>query len=112
MKSLKESQSFDVVSGKEFSHDVRVRTPESYAEDAAFLKHLETKMDKVSKDEIRKLYRIATTGLSVRFKVDKAMARLRVWEHEKTQSGTINNGLKYGEIFKRGRELLETIREG
>ena len=77
-KSLKESQSFDIVSGK----------------------------------ELQKIYKIALRGLKTRYALDRAIAKLRVQEHEKKQSGTINDGLKYHEIFKRGREMLMQIREG
>lgn len=77
-KSLKEAQSFDIVSGK----------------------------------ELQKIYKIALRGLKTRSALDKAIAKLRVHEHEKKQSGTISNGLKYSEIYKRGREWLMQIREG
>ena len=78
MKSLKESQSFDIVSGK----------------------------------ELQKIYKIALRGLKTRYALDKAIAKLRVREHETMRRGAINNGLKYHEIFKRGREMLMQIREG
>ena len=95
-KSLKESQSFDIVSGKEFGRETAVHSLDTYQEDNAFM---------------RKIYKIALRGLKTRYALDKAIAKLRVHEHEKKQSGTINNGLKYREIFKRGREMLMQIRE-
>lgn len=113
MKSLKESQSYDVVSGKEFGRMMAVNQKDTYAEDNAFMKRMEKmRFEDMNRGELQKIYKIALKGLKMRCALDKAIAKLRVWEHEKTQSGTINNGLKYGEIFKRGRELLETIREG
>ena len=81
-KSLKESQSFDIVSGKEFGQGNR-----------------------------RPLAGHVPRGQRLHA-LDMAIAKLRVHEHETMQRGAINNGLKYREIFKRGREMLMQIREG
>lgn len=70
------------------------------------------RFEDMNRQELQKIYKIALKGLKVRCALDKQLAKLRVHEYEKKQAGTINNGLKYTEIFKRGRELLETIREG
>ena len=75
------------------------------------------KMEKIrfedmNRQELQKIYKIALRGLKTRSALDKQLANLRVNEHEKKQSGTLNNGLKYHEIFKRGREVLMQIREG
>jgi len=113
MKSLKESQSYDVISGKEFGRMTAVNQKDTYAEDNAFMKRMEKiRFEDMNRGELQKIYRIAQDGLKVRSALDKAMARLRVKEHETMQLGIINNGLEYTEIFKRGRELLEIIREG
>ena len=53
-----------------------------------------------------------TKSLKESQSLDRAIAKLRVHEHETMRRGTINNGLKYHEIFKRGREMLMQIREG
>ena len=112
-KSLKESQSFDIVSGKEFGRETAVHSLDTLAEDNAFMKRMETiPFKNMNKEELQKIYRIALKGLKVQSKLDKALADIRVHEHEKKQSGTLNNGLKYHEIFKRGREMLMQIREG
>lgn len=112
-KSLKEVQSFDIVSGKEFGRTTSLQSKDTYAEDNAFMKKMEKlRFEDMNRDELQKIYRIALRGLKLRCALDKQLAKLRVHEYEKTQTGTINNGLKYSEIFKRGRELLETIREG
>lgn len=113
MKSLKEEQSYDIVSGKEFGRTTAVNSKDTYAEDNAFMKKMEKlRFEDMNRDELQKIYKIALKGLKMRCALDKAMAKLRVKEHETMQLGIINNGLKYTEIFKRGRELLETIREG
>ena len=112
-KSLKESQSFDIVSGKEFGRETAVHSLDTYQEDNAFMKRMETiPFKNMNKEELQKIYRIALKGLKVQSKLDKALADIRVHEHEKKQSGTLNNGLKYSEIYKRGREMLMQIREG
>lgn len=113
MKSLKESQSFDIVSGKEFGRTTSLQSKDTYAEDNAFMKKMEKlRFEDMNRAELQKIYRIALRGLKLRCALDKQLAKLRVHEYEKTQTGAINNGLKYSEIFKRGRELLEGIREG
>ena len=75
------------------------------------------KMEKIrfedmNRQELQKIYKIALRGLKTRYALDKAIAKLRVREHETMQLRAINNGLKYREIFKRGREMLMQIREG
>ena len=113
MKSLKESQSFDIVSGKEFGRETAVHALDTYQEDNAFMRKMETlRFEGMNRQELQRIYKIALRGLKTRSALDKAIAKLRVHEHEKKQSGTLNNGLKYHEIFKRGREMLMQIREG
>lgn len=70
------------------------------------------RFDDMNRQELQKIYKIALRGLKTRSALDKAIANLRVREHETMQLGAINNGLKYHEIFKRGREMLMQIREG
>ena len=112
-KSLKESQSFDIVSGKEFGRETAVHSLDTYQEDNAFMRKMEKiRFEDMNRQELQKIYKIALRGLKTRSALDKAIAKLRVHEHEKKQSGTLNNGLKYHEIFKRGREMLMQIREG
>ena len=112
-KSLKEAQSFDIVSGKEFGRETAVHSLDTYQEDDAFMRKMEKiRFEDMNRQELQKIYRIALKGLKVQSKLDKALADTRVHEHEKKQSGTLNNGLKYHEIFKRGREMLMQIREG
>lgn len=112
-KSLKEEQSYDIVSGKEYGRTTAVNSKDTYAEDHAFMRKMEKlRFEDMNRSELQKIYKIALKGLKVRCALDKQLAKLRVHEYEKKQTGTINNGLKYTEIFKRGRELLETIREG
>ena len=66
----------------------------------------------MNRQELQKIYKIALRGLKTRSALDRAIAKLRVHEHEAIERGAINNGLKYHEIFKRGREMLMQIREG
>ena len=113
MKSLKESQSFDIVSGKEFGRETAVHSLDTYQEDNAFMRKMEKiRLEDMNRQELQKIYKIALRGLKTRYALDKAIAKLRVREHEAIERGAINNGLKYHEIFKRGREMLMQIREG
>ena len=80
---------------------MNVKTPPTIAEDNAFMKKVVLK--DISKEELRKLYRIAQDGLKTRCAVDKALADITRREAEKIAHGTINHGLKYSEIFKRAR---------
>ena len=112
-KSLKESQSFDIVSGKEFGRETAVHSLDTYQEDNAFMRKMEKiRFEDMNRQELQKIYKIALRGLKTRYALDKAIAKLRVHEHEKIKCGAINNGLKYSEIYKRGREWLMQIREG
>ena len=112
-KSLKESQSFDIVSGKEFGLETAVHALDTYQEDNAFMRKMEKiRFEDMNRQELQKIYKIALRGLKTRYALDKAIAKLRVREHETMQLRAINNGLKYHEIFKRGREMLMQIREG
>ena len=112
-KSLKESQSFDVVSGKEFGRETAVHSLDTYQEDNAFMRKMEKiRLEDMNRQELQKIYKIALRGLKTRSALDEAIAKLRVREHETMQLRAINNGLKYREIFKRGREMLMQIREG
>ena len=86
MKSLKESQSFDIVSGKEFGRETAVHALDTLAEDNAFMKRMETiPFKNMNKEELQKIYKIALRGLKTRSALDKAIAKLRVHEHEKKQ---------------------------
>ena len=112
-KSLKEAQSYDIITGKEFGRMTAAQSKDTYAEDHAFMRKMEKlRFEDMNREELQKIYRIALKGLKMRCALDKALAKLRVHEYEKKQTGTINHGLKYTEIFKRGRELLEGIKEG
>ena len=112
MKSLKESQSFDIVSGKEFGRETAVHSLDTYQEDNAFMRKMEKiRLEDMNRQELQKIYKIALRGLKTRSALDEAIAKLRVREHETMRRGAINNGLKYHEIFKRGREMLMQIRE-
>ena len=112
-KSLKESQSFDIVSGKEFGRETAAHSLDTYQEDNAFMRKMEKiRFEDMNRQELQKIYKIALKGLKTRSALDRAIAKLRVHEYEKKQSGTLNNGLKYSEIYKRGREWLLAIREG
>ena len=113
MKSLKESHSFDIVSGKEFGREPAVHSLDTYQEDNAFMRKMEKiRLEDMNRQELQKIYKIALRGLKTRSALDEAIAKLRVREHETMQLRAINNGLKYHEIFKRGREMLMQIREG
>ena len=70
------------------------------------------RLEDMNRQELQKIYKIALRGLKTRSALDMAIAKLRVHEHETMRRGAINNGLKYHEIFKRGREMLMQIREG
>lgn len=112
-KSLKEAQSFDIVSGKEFGRETAVHALDTYQEDTAFMRKMEKiRFEDMNHQELQRIYKIALRGLKTRSALDRAIAKLRVHENEKKQSGTLNNGLKYSEIYKRGREWLMQIREG
>ena len=94
-KSLKETQSYDIITSKEFGRATSVQAPDTYAEDKAFMKKMEKlRFEDMNRDELQKIYKIALKGLKVRCALDKQLAKLRVHEHEKKKTGTINNGLK------------------
>lgn len=113
IKSLKEAQSYDIITGKEFGRMTAAQSKDTYAEDNAFMRKMEKlRFEDMNREELQKIYRIALKGLKMRCALDKQLAKLRVSEHEITQRGAINNGLKYTKIFKRGRAMLEQIREG
>ena len=112
MKTLKEAKSFDAVMGKEYSRNIRMNSEGTYLEDNSFMKRMETIPFKdMSKEELQKIYKIALKGLKMRRALDKALANIRVREHEQKQDRTLNNGLKYSEIYKRWREMLHRILE-
>ena len=112
-KSLKESKSFNIISRKEFGRETAVHALDTYQEDNAFMRKMEKiRFEDMNRQELQKIYKIALRGLKTRSALDRAIAKLRVNEHETMQLRAINNGLKYHEIFKRGREMLMQIREG
>ena len=112
-KTLKEAQSYDIITGKEYGRMTAAQSKDTYAEDNAFMRKMEKlRFEDMNREELQKIYRIALKGLKMRCALDKQLSKLRVHEHEIKQRGAINHGLKYTEIYKRGRELLEQIREG
>lgn len=60
--------------------------------------------------EVRRLIRIAESGMRVRFAVEKWLADIKRREAEKIADKTINNGLKYSEIYRRLTSLLRGMR--
>lgn len=105
-----EAEYLEIAYGMDTNRDINLKTPPTLAEDNAFMKKM--RFDDMNKEELRKLYRIAQDGLKVRSALDKQLASVRVNEHKAIELGVINNGLKYGEIFRQWRELLVQIREG
>jgi len=102
-----ESEYIAIAYGMDTNREFNLKTPPTLAEDNAFMKKVILK--DISKEELRKIYRIAQDGLNVRSNVDKAIADIRRHEAEKIATGVINNGLKFSEIYKRARELLRGL---
>ena len=61
-------------------------------------------------EEVRRLIRIAEKGMSVRFGVEKWLADIKRSEAEKIADKSINNGLKYSEIYRRLSSRLRGMR--
>ena len=95
---------------RETNRHINANTPPTLAEDKAFMRKMNNlRFADMSNEELKRVYKIALNGLYVRSNVDKAIADISRWEHEKTQLRTINHGLKYSEIYRRARVLLRTI---
>lgn len=59
MKSLKESQSFDIVSGKEFGRETAVHALDTYQEDNAFMRKMEKiRFEDMNRQELQNLDRL------------------------------------------------------
>ena len=103
----KEEVARNIAIDKEYIRAVNTNTPPTLAEDKAFMRKMNSlRFKEMSNEELARVYKIALNGLYVRSNVDKAIADISRHEHEKKQSGTINHGLKYSEIFRRAREVL------
>lgn len=90
---------------------VHANAADSYAEDSQFLRHMRT-LDtrRLTPTEVRRLIRIAENGMRVRFAIEKWLADIKRWEAEKMADKSINNGLKYSEIFRRLTSQLRGMR--
>lgn len=87
-----------------------LQSPATYAEDMAFLNHLKRKdITKLKPDELRKLLRVAKTGVDTRGRLDKSKADIRLKEWELKEAGQLQNGLKYPEIFRQARERIAWV---
>lgn len=92
-----------------FDH-ARLQSPATYAEDRAFLNHLKDKdLTKLKPDVIRKLLRVAQTGVETRGRLDKWKAKISLLEWELKEAGHLQNGLKYPEIFRKARERIAWV---
>ena len=93
------------------TRDVHANAADSYAEDSQFLRHLRTLDTRhLTPEEVRRLIRIAEKGVSVRFGVEKWLADIKRSEAEKIADKSINNGLKYSEIYRRLSSRLRGMR--
>ena len=87
-----------------------LQSPDTVAEDTAFLNHLKGKdLTKLKPDVIRKLLRVAQTGVETRGRLDKWKAKISLLEWELKQAGHLQNGLKYPEMFKRVRDRIAWV---
>ena len=87
-----------------------LQSPDTHAEDKAFLNHLKGKdLTKLKPDVIRKLLRVAQTGVDTRGRLDKSKADIRLKEWELKEAGQLQNGLKYSEIFRQARERIAWV---
>jgi len=103
----KEEVARNIAIDKEYIRAVNTNTPATLAEDKAFMRKMNSlRFSEMSNEELARVYKIALNGLYVRSNVDKALADISRHEAEKIAHGTINNGLKYTEIFRRAREVL------
>lgn len=107
MQRYKETVARSIEQDKEYIRAVNATTPPTLAEDKAFMRKMNNlRFNEMSQQELARVYKIALSGLYVRSNVDKALADISRHEHEKKQSGAINHGLKYAEIYRRAREVL------
>ena len=87
-----------------------LQSPATVAEDKAFLNHLKGKdLTKLKPDVIRKLLRVAESGVDTRGRLDKWKAKISLLEWELKQAGHLQNGLKYSEIFRKARERIAWV---
>ena len=87
-----------------------LQSPATYAEDMAFLNHLKRKdITKLKPDELRKLMRVAKTGVETRGRLDKWKAKISLQDWELKQVGHLQNGLKYPEIFRQARDRIAWV---
>ena len=92
-----------------YDHEL-LQSPATYAEDRAFLNHLKSKdLSKLKPDVIRKLLRVAETGVETRGRLDKWKAKISLLEWELKQAGHLQNGLKYPEMFRRVRDRIAWV---
>ncbi|CZR04009.1 Hypothetical protein TFLO_2889 [Trichococcus flocculiformis] len=90
---------------------IHANSIDSYAEDSQFMRHLRTLDTRhLTPEEVRRLIRIAEKGMSVRFGVEKWLADIKRSEAEKIADKSINNGLKYSEIYRRLSSRLRGMR--
>ena len=107
MQRYKEQVARSIEQDKDEMRAVNTNTPATLAEDKAFMRKMNNlRFKEMSNEELARVYKIALSGLYVRSNVDKALADISRHEAEKTAHGTINNGLKYAEIYRRAREVL------
>lgn len=105
MQRYKEQVARSIEQDKEYIRAVNTNTPPALAEDKAFMRKMNNlRFNERTDKELARVYKIALSGLYVRSNVDKAFADISRHESEKIAHGTINNGLKYTEIFRRARE--------
>lgn len=87
-----------------------LQSPDTHAEDKAFLNHLKRKdITKLKPDELRKLMRVAKTGVETRGRLDKWKAQISLKEWELKEAGHLQNGLKYPEIFRQARDRIAWV---
>lgn len=107
MQRYKEQVARSIEQDKEYIRAVNTNTPPTLAEDKAFMRKMNNlRFNEMSQQELARVYKIALNGLYVRSNVDKVLADINRREAEKIAHGTINNGLKYSEIYRRAREVL------
>lgn len=84
-----------------------------YQEERAFFNRIKKKRtQELSRTEIQTLFRIAETGLEVRFNLDKAISQVKEERTKSVENGTNLDGFRIGYIHKRMLELLDYIKSG
>lgn len=91
--------------------DEMANRPPTLAEDKAFIGRMDSKrFDKMTNDELKRIYLIAIRGVHVRTRVDKHLANLTLRMAEKRATGGMNEEITVEDAYYATRHILELIK--